>query len=163
MRPRTIASQRSTSTRSAGYAPFGFSATEGFPVTAHNGSQVFSLGNTTTIGQKLNWEQRLGFVRMGTFSGYNQTLPGGNLGVSAAQTNNLTANVLPGLQINNFGDQRPVFAVALSRSCRSARRLCEHGLLPEPSESFHQRDPDRRQAHHHRGRRIQLHPTEHHQ
>ncbi|MFZ0396180.1 MAG: carboxypeptidase regulatory-like domain-containing protein [Terracidiphilus sp.] len=84
--------------------PFGFSATEGFPVTAHNGSQVFSLGNTTTIGQKLNWEQRLGFVRMGTFSSYNQTLGGGNNGVSAAQTNNLTANVLPGLQIDNFGD-----------------------------------------------------------
>jgi hypothetical protein len=84
--------------------PFGFSATEGFPVTAHNGSQVVSLGNTILIGTKLNWEQRLGFVRMGTFSSYAQTLPGGNLGVSAAQTTNLVANVLPGLQINNFGN-----------------------------------------------------------
>jgi hypothetical protein len=84
--------------------PFGFSATAGFPVTAHNGSQVFSLGNTTTIGQRLNWEQRLGFVRMGTFSNYKQTLGGGNLGVSAAQPDNLVANVLPGLQINNFGN-----------------------------------------------------------
>ena len=84
--------------------PFGFSATQGFPVTAHNGSQVFSLGNTTTIGQKLNWEQRLGYVRMGTFSDYKQTLPGGNLGVSAAQPDNLVADILPGLEIKNFGN-----------------------------------------------------------
>jgi hypothetical protein len=84
--------------------PFGFSATSGFPVTAYNGSQVFSLGNTISIGQRLNWEQRLGFVRMGTFSGYSQTLPGGNLGVSAAQPNNLTPNVLPGLEIKNFAN-----------------------------------------------------------
>lgn len=83
--------------------PFGFSATAGFPVTAHNGSQVFSLGNTVSIGQKLNWEQRLGFVRMGTFSDYKQTLAGGNLGVSAAQTTNLIANILPGLEVRNFG------------------------------------------------------------
>ena len=84
--------------------PFGFSDTEGFPVTAHNGSQVFSLGNTISIGPKVNWEQRLGFVRMGTFSHYNQTLPGGNLGVSAEQPDNLTPNVLPGLELRNFGN-----------------------------------------------------------
>jgi len=84
--------------------PFGFSATEGFPVTAHNGSQVFSLGNTISIGPKVNWEQRLGYVRMGTFSHYNQTLPGGNLGVSAEQPDNLTPDVLPGLEIKNFGN-----------------------------------------------------------
>ncbi|MGA8043587.1 MAG: TonB-dependent receptor, partial [Terracidiphilus sp.] len=84
--------------------PFGFSATAGFPVTAYNGSQVFSLGNTISIGQKLDWEQRLGFVRMGTFSGYQQTLAGGNLGVSAAQTTNLISNLLPGLEVRNFGN-----------------------------------------------------------
>ena len=82
--------------------PFGFSQTVGFPVTAHNGAQVFSLGNTTAIGSRFNWEQRLGFVRMGTFSDYKQTFSGGNLGVSAAQTDNLVANLMPGLQINNF-------------------------------------------------------------
>ena len=85
--------------------PFGYSATAGFPVTALNGAQVFSLGNTISIGQKLNWEQRLGFVRMGSFSNYKQTLGGGNLGVSAAQPDNLVANILPGLQINNFANQ----------------------------------------------------------
>ena len=43
--------------------PYGFSNTAGFPVTPHNGSQVVSIGNTIAIGQRLNWEQRLGFVR----------------------------------------------------------------------------------------------------
>ena len=84
--------------------PFGYSNSAGFPVTAHNGAQVFSLGNTIAIGSRLNWEQRLGFVREGTFSGYKQDFSGGNLGVSAAQTDNLVANVMPGLQINNFGN-----------------------------------------------------------
>jgi hypothetical protein len=84
--------------------PFDFSATAGFPVTQHNGAQVFSIGNTISIGQKLNWEQRLGFVRMGSFSNYTQAFAGGNLGVSGAQTDHLVANVLPGLQINNFGN-----------------------------------------------------------
>ncbi|HEY1903114.1 MAG TPA: carboxypeptidase regulatory-like domain-containing protein [Terracidiphilus sp.] len=83
--------------------PFGFSDTAGFPVTQHNGSQVFSLGNTIAIGQRLNWEQRLGFVRMGSFSNYEQSLPGGNLGVGAAQTAGLDPNVLSGLAISNFG------------------------------------------------------------
>ena len=82
--------------------PFGFSAVPGFPVTAHNGSQVFSLGNTIAVNPRLNWEQRLGFVREGTFSDYKQAFAGGNLGVSGAQTDNLVANVLPGIQINNL-------------------------------------------------------------
>jgi hypothetical protein len=81
--------------------PFGFSETAGFPVTAHNGAQVFSLGNTIALSSRLNWEQRLGFVRMGTFSDYKQEIPG-NLGVSAAQPDGLIADLLPGLQINNF-------------------------------------------------------------
>jgi hypothetical protein len=83
--------------------PFGFSNVSGFPQTQHNGAQVFSLGNTIAIGSRLNWEQRLGFVRMGSFSNYVQTVGGGNLGVSGAQTTNLVANLLPGLQIKNFG------------------------------------------------------------
>ncbi len=90
--------------------PYGFSNTGGFPVTAHNGSQVFALGNTIAIGQNLNWEQRLGYERQGTFSNYTQTFAGGNLGVGANQTpmpgtsdTGLIANVMPGILINNFG------------------------------------------------------------
>ena len=82
--------------------PFGYSDASGFPVTQHNGSQVFSIGNTIAIGPRLNWEQRLGFVRMGSFSNYTQSIPG-NLGVSGAQTTNLVPNALSGLTINNFG------------------------------------------------------------
>jgi len=84
--------------------PFGFSNTAGFPVTAHNGAQVFSLGNTIALSPRLNWEQRLGFVRMGTFSDYRQAFAGGNLGLSAGQPDNLVADLLPGLQINNFAN-----------------------------------------------------------
>ena len=83
--------------------PFGFSDTAGFPLTQHNGAQVFSLGNTISIGPRLNWEQRLGYVREGSFTNYEQTVPGGNMGVSAEQTTGLTPDVLPGLEIKNFG------------------------------------------------------------
>ena len=83
--------------------PFGFSNTAGFPLTQHNGAQVVSIGNTIAIGQRLNWEQRLGFVREGSFTSYSQTVAGGNLGVSGAQTENLVPDVLSGLEIKNFG------------------------------------------------------------
>ncbi|HUD13202.1 MAG TPA: carboxypeptidase regulatory-like domain-containing protein [Terracidiphilus sp.] len=83
--------------------PYGFSNTGGFPVTDHNGAQVASIGNTIAIGSRLNWEQRLGFVRMGSFSNYQQTFSGGNLGVSGAQTTGLAPNLLSGLEIRNFG------------------------------------------------------------
>jgi len=82
--------------------PYGISETGGFPPTQHNGAQVFALDNTIAIGPKLNWEQRLGFVREGSFTGYTQTVAGGNMGVSAAQTTNLTPDVLPGLEISEF-------------------------------------------------------------
>lgn len=84
--------------------PFGFSNTAGFPVTQNNGAQVFSLGNTMSIGSRFNWEQRLGFVRMGSYSDYRQAFDGGNLGVSGAQPDNLIANLMPGLQIKNFAN-----------------------------------------------------------
>lgn len=93
--------------------PFGYSNAAGFPVTAHNGAQVFSLGNTISIGQRLNWEQRLGFVRMGSFSDYKQAFSGGNLGVAGAQPDNLVANSLPGLQINNFSTNFDSYSPAM--------------------------------------------------
>jgi len=93
--------------------PFGYSNTAGFPVTAHNGSQVFSLGNTVSIGSRLNWEQRLGFVRMGTFSNYTQSFSGGNLGVAGAQPDNLVANLMPGITIDNFSTNFDSYSPAL--------------------------------------------------
>jgi hypothetical protein len=89
--------------------PYGFSQTGGFPVSAHNGSQVFSLGNTIAIGPRLNWEQRIGFVREGTFSNYTQTFAGGSLGVGGEQTasniqnTGVLSDVLPGIEFEYFG------------------------------------------------------------
>ncbi len=90
--------------------PYGFSQTGGFPVTQKNGSQVAAIDNTISLGSHLNWEQRLGFVRMGSYSGFKQTVDGGNFGVnsgySADNPNDPAyfAPGLPGLVINNFGD-----------------------------------------------------------
>ncbi|HEX4154185.1 MAG TPA: carboxypeptidase regulatory-like domain-containing protein [Acidobacteriaceae bacterium] len=46
----------------------------GFPSNTYNGAQVGAIDNTISIGQHLNWEQRVGFSRMGTYSGYTQTV-----------------------------------------------------------------------------------------
>ena len=48
--------------------PYGVSATGGFPIIQANGSQVAAIGNTISIGPRVNWEQRLGYVRMGSYS-----------------------------------------------------------------------------------------------
>ena len=87
--------------------PYGFSSTGGFPVTQNNGAQVFAIDNTITIGAHLNWEQRLGFDRMGSYSFYKQTLAGGDFGVNGAppalaQANTVAAGVLPGLDLTEF-------------------------------------------------------------
>jgi hypothetical protein len=86
--------------------PFGLSETGGFPVLQNNGSQVFALDNTITIGSKFNWEQRLGFDRMGSYSSYKQTLAGGNFGIGAGTTSPpLVPNQLGGLDLAEFAQQ----------------------------------------------------------
>ncbi|MGB8260387.1 MAG: carboxypeptidase regulatory-like domain-containing protein [Terracidiphilus sp.] len=82
--------------------PYGFSQTVGFPVTQHNGSQVAAIDNTISLGSHVNWEQRLGFVRMGSFTDFKQSQPGGNFGIGAGQDG--YAAGLPGITIKNFGD-----------------------------------------------------------
>jgi hypothetical protein len=87
--------------------PYGFSSTGGFPVTQNNGAQVFALDNTITIGSKINWEQRLGFDRMGSYTFYRQTLAasstlGENYGVGVAGAAGEYAGNLPGLDIKEF-------------------------------------------------------------
>jgi hypothetical protein len=82
--------------------PYGFSQTGGFPVTQQNGSHVAAIDNTISIGPRLNWEQRLGFVRMGSYSLFKQTAGGGNFGIGAGQTG--YAAGLPGVVIDNFAD-----------------------------------------------------------
>jgi hypothetical protein len=91
--------------------PYGYSQTAGFPVTQNNGAQVATIDNTMAIGQHLNWEQRLGFVRMGSYSFFTQTVPGGTFGVGGETSQ--VAPGLPGLTIKNFANQDQYSSSAL--------------------------------------------------
>jgi len=58
--------------------PYGFSSkVGGFPANTTNISQVGALDNTISVGSRMNLEQRLGYVRMGTYSTYSQTVING--------------------------------------------------------------------------------------
>lgn len=91
--------------------PYGYSQTAGFPVSQNNGSQVVSLDNTIAISPRLNWEQRLGFVRMGSYSSFKQTVAGGTFGVGG-ETSTIAPG-LPGLTIKNFANQDQYSSSAL--------------------------------------------------
>ncbi len=89
--------------------PYGYSQVGGFPVTQNNGSQVAAIDNTISISPRLNWEQRLGYVRMGSYSFFNQTVSGANFGIGGgfAQDPNVPVSFqpgMPGLLINSFAD-----------------------------------------------------------
>jgi hypothetical protein len=89
--------------------PYGFSEAGGFPVTQNNGAQVFAIDNTITLGSKINWEQRIGFDRMGSYSFFTQTLqPDATLGASfgidaGASASQIQPGVLAGLSLGEFG------------------------------------------------------------
>jgi hypothetical protein len=84
--------------------PFGFSSLGGFPANTYNGAQVGALDNTISIGSRLNWEQRLGYVRMGTYSSYSQTVQSPAGGPSFGTTNDVPGapNLLPAISISEF-------------------------------------------------------------
>lgn len=88
--------------------PYGFAQTGGFPVTQNNTAQVFAIDNTITLGSKINWEQRLGFDRMGSYSFVTQTLaPDPTLGVTYGIGTGLTGyqpGILPGLSLGAFAN-----------------------------------------------------------
>ena len=90
--------------------PYGFSEAGGFPVTQENGAQVLALDNTITIGSRINWEQRLGFDRMGSYSFFTQTLPASSsLGATYGIGTGLTGyapGVLPGLDLASFASDQ---------------------------------------------------------
>jgi hypothetical protein len=91
--------------------PYGFSNIGGFPTTTANTSQVGALDNAISIGPRLNWEQRVGYSRMGTYTYYNQTAmdtanpsAGGSFGISgSAAPAGFIPGILPGLRIGEFG------------------------------------------------------------
>ncbi len=87
--------------------PYNFSQTGGFPVTQKNGSQVAAIDNTRIIGSHLNWEQRLGFARQGSYSYYTQTLTNSsgpaNFGVGGENTSGINLiSGLPGMILDKF-------------------------------------------------------------
>jgi hypothetical protein len=89
--------------------PYGFkSQVGGFPSHTMNGSQVFAVDNTISIGSRFNWEQRLGFVRMGTYTTYNQNIINNSTGATAGPSFGITnpipgaPNVLPSFNISEF-------------------------------------------------------------
>ncbi len=93
-------------------SPYRFSSTGGFPVWQNNGGQVAALDNTIVVTPHLNWEQRLGFVRMSAYSGYTQALTnpngGANFGIGGANTgfniptDNGMISGMPGLLLSAF-------------------------------------------------------------
>ncbi len=89
--------------------PYGFSSeVGGFPSRTLNGAQVAAIDNTITIGPRLNWEQRLGFDRMGTYTTYDQNVVNGGTGATGGPTFGITngvpgaPNVLPSFEISQF-------------------------------------------------------------
>lgn len=83
--------------------PYGYSQTAGFPVTQMNGAQVAAIDNTIALSPRLNWEQRLGFVRESSYSNFKQTIAGGTFGIGGETSK--VAPGIPGLTINNFSNQ----------------------------------------------------------
>jgi hypothetical protein len=92
------------------HKPYGFSQAGGFPVTQNNTAQVLAIDNTITLGTKINWEQRLGFDRMGSYSFFTQTLPadpslGPTFGIGTGLTG-YARGVLPGLTLKSFASNQ---------------------------------------------------------
>ncbi len=90
--------------------PYTYSQTPGFPALQANGSQVLALDNTIRFGSRINWEQRLGYDLMNSYSSYNQNLTpdatlGPTFGVGAGSAG-LTPNLLPGLDLQKFASSQ---------------------------------------------------------
>ena len=108
--------------------PFSYSSLPGFPGTQSNTAQVAALDNTTTIGPRLNWEQRLGYERSGSYSYYKQEVTdtvnpsaGGSFGFgSSTAPGYLSAGLLPGLSLGRFGDSATVGVPTLFAGPESA-------------------------------------------
>jgi Carboxypeptidase regulatory-like domain len=88
--------------------PYGLAAGGGFPLTQQNGSQVGAIDNTIVLGPRVNWEQRVGFVRMFSYSYDRETvLPDANLGPTFGlgannSTNLINQTQMPGLLIDEM-------------------------------------------------------------
>ena len=88
--------------------PYGLAATGGFPLTQQNGSIVGAIDNTIILSPRINWEQRLGYVRMYSYSYDKETvLPDASLGAtfgigSGDSTGLILSKQMPGLLIDEM-------------------------------------------------------------
>lgn len=81
-------------------SPFTISQVTGFPANEDSGSHVAALDNTISLGPKINWEQRLGFVRMKVYSNFRQNVDTGSsptLGVAFPNEKGI-----PGMSLGKF-------------------------------------------------------------
>ncbi len=102
--------------------PFGLAQVAGFPLTQNNGAQEGVIDNTMSIGPRLNWEQRLGYVRMSSYSYDTQEAltsqpdlgPTFGIGANPATTPSLyTPGILPGLDLLEFASNYSTDAPSL--------------------------------------------------
>jgi hypothetical protein len=88
---------------------YGMSQTGGFPQTQQNGSQVASISNTNFVGSKMTFTETLGYSRMGSYSYYTQTLPGGNFGIGGSDPAGFsTGQTMPGLLIEEMATNNSI-------------------------------------------------------
>ena len=97
--------------------PYGLAQAGGFPITQNNGAQVGAIDNTISIGSRLNWEQRLGYVRMLSYAFDEQTvLPDPTLGPTfglGTGTGLYKAGIMPGLDMLEFASNFAASAPSL--------------------------------------------------
>ena len=77
-------------------SPYTIANTGGFPETTDNGAHVVALSNTITIGNRINWQQSLGFSRQKVYTAFNPAITS-NLGIGFPDAQ------LPGLSLAKFG------------------------------------------------------------
>jgi hypothetical protein len=87
--------------------PYTVSQTPGFPTQQQNGAEVGALDNVIQFGSRINWEQRLGYDRMLSYTAYTQTVTpdptlGPTFGMAGSGGVTLSPNLLPGLDLAQF-------------------------------------------------------------
>ncbi|HWG22023.1 MAG TPA: carboxypeptidase regulatory-like domain-containing protein [Terracidiphilus sp.] len=82
------------------FNPYTISSVGGFPENEDSGSHVAALDNTISLGPKINWEQRLGFVRMKVYSNFRQDLAGLSSPTLGIPFPNATG--VPGMSLGKF-------------------------------------------------------------
>ena len=81
-------------------SPYGMSNVSGFPQYGDAGAQVFSLTNSTVLGSRVNWVQRIGFSRQKAFNDFHSELGASAIGMQLPGT-----DLFPGLTLKDFASK----------------------------------------------------------